>query len=276
MRAPGGLGSRSSLSPFILSSPAGTMAQGALAAVAMFALLPSASAAASFERWAAEHGKAYVSEAVAHEAGSTYAANARFVSETAKRGDASFTLGLHGYADQTGSSGRAWPAWAQPKASHASASLSAADAPVVVAVDWTERGVVAPVVDQGALGSNWAFAVTEALQSSLAIKTGVLVPLSVVQLSECSDQMGWQDYTASPGLCSAESYVSGTCGALSCTPLGIASEWASVEQSEAALRAAVAEGPVYVALNAGTLSFQLYVGGVYNDASCDAAGCAPL
>ncbi|CAJ1059048.1 cathepsin O [Xyrichtys novacula] len=54
--------------------------------------------------------------------------------------------------------------------------------------DWREKKVVAPVQDQLACGSCWAFSVVGAMQSVHAIGGSPLTPLSVQQVLDCSYQ----------------------------------------------------------------------------------------
>jgi hypothetical protein len=54
-------------------------------------------------------------------------------------------------------------------------------------VDWTARGVVTSVKDQGSLGTCWAFAAVGSVESQVAIKHGRLEDLSIEQLVECDD-----------------------------------------------------------------------------------------
>eukprot|EP00730_Choanoeca_flexa_P006654 TRINITY_DN12195_c0_g1_i2.p1 TRINITY_DN12195_c0_g1~~TRINITY_DN12195_c0_g1_i2.p1 ORF type:complete len:365 (+),score=93.22 TRINITY_DN12195_c0_g1_i2:13-1107(+) len=54
------------------------------------------------------------------------------------------------------------------------------------AVDWREKGVVTPVKDQGRCGSCWTFASTEALESQVAIKTGIVEILSEQNILDCT------------------------------------------------------------------------------------------
>lgn len=54
------------------------------------------------------------------------------------------------------------------------------------AVDWRKKlGVLSPVKAQGGCGSCWAFAAAEAIESNIAINTGVLTSLSPQQLTSC-------------------------------------------------------------------------------------------
>ncbi|XP_068596757.1 cathepsin O [Brachionichthys hirsutus] len=54
--------------------------------------------------------------------------------------------------------------------------------------DWRDRAVVAPITDQKACGSCWAFSVVHAVQSVHAIDSSQLVELSVQQVLDCSYQ----------------------------------------------------------------------------------------
>ena len=53
------------------------------------------------------------------------------------------------------------------------------------AVDWTKKGFVTPVTDQGLLGSPVAVAVGGTAESVLAIKNRRLIPLAYQQIGDC-------------------------------------------------------------------------------------------
>ena len=94
-------------------------------------------------------------------------------------------------------------------------------------LDWTTRGVVPPVKDQGELPlptSLW-YATAAAVASARAIASGTLVELSASELAACvnssfpSDGFDW---VVEHGLCSADAYPASTptpgmCRSTACT-----------------------------------------------------------
>jgi C1A family cysteine protease len=147
-------------------------------------------------------------------------------------------------------------------------------------IDWTTKGVVTPVKNQGQCGSCWAFSTTGSIESAAAIKTGKLVSLSEQQLVDCSRSYGnmgcngglmdqaFKYVEASGGLCSEQEYPytarDGTCQSPSCgTKYDPISGYTDVSHdSEQALMDAVAKGPVSIAIEADQSAFQFYRGGV--------------
>jgi len=144
-------------------------------------------------------------------------------------------------------------------------------------LDWTTKGVVTPVKDQGQCGSCWAFSTTGSLESAYAIKNKKLVSLSEQQLVDCSSSYGDQGcsgglmdngfkYAIDNGLCSEDSYqykaVDGQCST-TCTPILKPTSYVDVmPNNETALLQALFLQPVSVAIEADQSSFQFYSSGV--------------
>ena len=141
-------------------------------------------------------------------------------------------------------------------------------------VDWRSKGAVTPVKNQGQCGSCWAFSTTGAMEGRYQIKTGDLESFSEQQFVDCSKpegNMGCQGglmdmaftyaeknmietesqypYTGRNGQCHSEGGLTEVTG-FTDVPV----------KSPSALMAAVAEGPVSVAIAAGRLQF--YMGGI--------------
>lgn len=146
------------------------------------------------------------------------------------------------------------------------------------AVDWTTKGAVTPVKNQGQCGSCWSFSTTGSLEGAWEIATGKLTSLSEQQFVDCDhvDQGcngGLMDnafkYAEKNALCTESSYSykgrKGTCMASSCTvgiPNGGVTGFKDVSSSENALMEAVAQQPVSIAIEADKSVFQLYHSGI--------------
>lgn len=163
---------------------------------------------------------------------------------------------------------------------------------LATSIDWTTKGAVTGVKDQGQCGSCWSFSTTGALEGAYYNKYGSLKSFSEQNLVDCDTlknggrDMGCNgglmdhafDWVAkNGGICSEADYpytsgttkTAGTCAQSSCTKdakVAPSSHTDVQTNSDAAMMSALNIGPVSVAIEADQTAFQLYKSGVFTAA----------
>ena len=156
------------------------------------------------------------------------------------------------------------------------------------AIDWTSKGGVTGVKDQGQCGSCWSFSTTGSLEGAFFIKYGELVSYSEQQLVDCDNRSnGGKDKGCSGGLmdnafswiqkngglCTEAAYpytsgstkTEGTC-TTTCTKDKNSAPKSFTDvtkNSDSAMMSALAQQPVSIAIEADQKDFQLYKSGVF-------------
>lgn len=238
-----------------------------------------------FSAWKTEHGKTYLSGALEAKSFSTFIQHEDTIREHNAKG-LSYKLGHNQFSDLT------WEEFFKPglvKKAHASTNLvhvATAEEVLASSVDWVTAGAVTPVKNQGQCGSCWSFSATGAIEGAYAIAGNTLTSFSEEALVQCDTvdsgcNGGLMDnafaFVKEYGLATEAEYVytsgtgiRGTCDATkeAAAVVTVTGHVDVTSGDEAALKSAVAQQPVSVAIEADKSVFQLYSSGVLDSTSC--------
>jgi cathepsin L len=248
-----------------------------------------------FEKFLTQHSKQYSATERLHRY-AVFKKNLDFVrkhNEEAERGQWTFTVGMNKFGDLTNEEYRQMLGLRRHNGMEAPSvvgrewvsTMNAESVPDTM--DWRKKGAVTPVKDQGGCGSCWAFSATAALEGAWFQKSGKLLSLSE-QL--CVDCVNGGAENCDVGGEMHDCYLqiiaeSGDETEADYPYRGESGEGCKFEPSKAvadgfsyyvnvtsgnetALQEASSEHVISVGIDASSIFFQLYFGGVYDPPFC--------
>jgi KDEL-tailed cysteine endopeptidase len=212
-----------------------------------------------------------------------FQSNLEFIEQHNSNQQSSYHLGITKFADLTNEEFASFNNFKQPSRLFGGCDKFASESQQSPSsIDWRQNGAVTPVKDQGQCGSCWSFSATGAMEGAWAINKGKLVSLSEQQLVDCSKKYGNHgcygglmdgafEYAMDYSMCTEDDYPYTASGGTCHDCAGVVSVKSCVDvtpNNQVHLKEAVAAGPVSIAIEADTKTFQLYTGGVITSDAC--------
>jgi cathepsin L len=242
--------------------------------LAMF--LPAVAAADDWEQYKQQFGKVYNGDGEDAQRKAIFESNKQLWGQH----ESGAILGATVFSDLTGEEFQALPIRgfnAAMKTDLPNLGTYEADGAEASPIDWTTKGAVTPVKNQGQCGSCWAFSTTGGLEGSWQLATGSLVSMSEQQFVDCDKvdsgcNGGLMDnafrWAEGQAVATEASYAytgrDGSCKSSFSTaiPSGGVTGFKDVAKSASALTSALQNSPISVAIEADQAAFQQYAGGV--------------
>jgi len=257
-------------------------------------------AAGEFQQFKQEFGKLYTAAEESHRF-SIFTENLKFITAENANGMHNYTLGVNQFSDLTAEEfAKQNTGWAKPDALFGDVpnlgnhTWDGSELPE--SVDWTTKGAVTPIKNQGKCGSCWAFSAVGALEGAMQLKVGKLTSLAEQQFVDCPSKysvpplLGCKggmmsaafDFAKKNAICTEDSYkyTSGTttkrgsCKSSSCSVgiakgkvigyKGLAPLARIIPGTEKELMSALAQQPVSIGIEAASAPFQHYKSGVFS------------
>ncbi|CAH1099427.1 unnamed protein product [Psylliodes chrysocephalus] len=257
----------------------------------LFAIIATSQALTDKDEWInfkAKHGKIYKSSIEEIQRFSIFQSNLRRIEShntKEEQGFSSFRMGVTKFADLTRHEFKDMMKLSKRQKPKSYGSIRKFDdtRDIPAEVDWSKKGAVTEIKDQGQCGSCWSFSATGTIEGANFIKTGKLISLSEQNLVDCdSDCYGCGGgymidalkYVQKNGIMAEDKY-----------PYKAEDEKCRFNSSEVAVKISsftqiksgdendlqqkvALVGPVSVAIDA-SWNFQLYSSGVLDDDSCE-------
>ncbi|XP_069133117.1 procathepsin L-like [Argopecten irradians] len=232
-----------------------------------------------WQEWKQRYGKVYNSQSEETERRHAWERSFYYVRHHGNRPDnLSFTLELNSRADMLPRDYRL----EGPISTSAQENIVHDNSLVFVptSFDWRTHGVIAPVSNQGQMGSSLSIVATECVVSSEAIKTGRLLSLSEQEVSDCCGGHGghllsdvFSCLHKIGGICSQTTYPNRTgpsrCRNDSCQAVVQVQGGVTIPNGrEDLLQQHLLDQPIMAVIDASHTSFQLYKSGIYNEKDC--------
>ncbi|XP_037494828.1 senescence-specific cysteine protease SAG39-like [Jatropha curcas] len=240
------------------------------------------------EMWMAKYGRVYKDSAEKEKRFNIFKNNVEFIESFNKDGNKLYKLDINGFADLSNEEFKASRnGYKRSSIAKSSETLSFKYENVTAvptSMDWRNiihKGVVTPIKDQGQCGCCWAFSAVAAMEGITKLSTEKLISLSEQELIDCDTsgidqgcEGGLMDdafefIIQNNGLTTEANYPyqaeDGTCNTEKAAnhAATITSYEDVPENNEEALRMAVANQPVSVAIDAGESAFQHYSSGIF-------------